>query len=77
VPRTDESGSFWFFSPGNTELVVKVLDATAINGKFWIFYGALSDVEYWLTVTDMVTGAAKTYHNPPGNYCGKGDTEGL
>lgn len=77
VPRTAESGTFWFFNPGNTELVVKVLDGTPINGKFWIFYGALSDVEYWLTVTDTVTGAAKTYHNPPGNYCGNGDTEGL
>jgi ELWxxDGT repeat protein len=77
VPRTAESGSFWFFSPGNTELVVKVLDGTPVNGKFWVFYGALSDVEYWLTVTDTVTGAAKTYHNPPGSYCGKGDTAGL
>ncbi|HEX5718845.1 MAG TPA: hypothetical protein VF179_21970, partial [Thermoanaerobaculia bacterium] len=77
VPRTDESGSFWFFDPGNTELVVKALDGTLVNGRQWIFYGALSDVEYWLTVTDTVTGAVKTYYNPPGNYCGKGDTEAL
>ena len=77
VPRTGESGSFWFFSPGNTELVVKVLDGTPVNGKLWVFYGALSDVEYWLTVTDTATDAAKTWHNPPGSYCGRGDTSGL
>jgi ELWxxDGT repeat protein len=77
VPRSRESGSFWFFARGNTELVVKVLDGTPVNHKVWVFYGALSDVEYWLTVTDTVTGAAKTYHNLPGSYCGQGDTAAL
>jgi len=26
VPGSDASGTFWFFSPTNTELVVKALD---------------------------------------------------
>jgi ELWxxDGT repeat protein len=73
VPRTDETGSFWFFSPDNVELLVKALDGRPLNGKFWIFYGALSNVEYWVTVTDTETGAVKTYHNPPGTYCGMAD----
>jgi len=30
-----------------------------------------------LTVTDTATGAAKSYHNPPGNLCGRGDTTAL
>jgi len=25
--------------------VIKVLDARAVNGRFWVFYGALSNVE--------------------------------
>jgi len=74
VPRTDQSGTFWFFDPRNVELVVKVLDGTLVNGKKWVFYGALSDVEYTITVVDTVTGARKQYHNPPGNICGKADT---
>lgn len=77
VPGTDQTGYFWFFSPSNIELVVKILDGRTLNNKFWVFYGALSDVEYWITVTDTVTGARKRYHNRPGNICGVGDTQAL
>jgi hypothetical protein len=74
VPSSDQTGFFWFFDPSNIELVVKVLDGRPVNGAFWVFYGALSDVEYWVTVSDSVTGKVKQYHNPPGNICGSGDT---
>jgi hypothetical protein len=74
IPSTGDSGFFWFFDSSNIELVVKVLDGTAVNGDFWVFYGALSDVEYWITVSDSVTGNTKTYHNPLGNICGLADT---
>jgi len=70
----DTSGIFWFFDSSNAELVVKALDATALNGKYWLFYGALTDVQYDLTVTDTVTLAQRVYHNTQGNLCGKGDT---
>ena len=46
VPLTADTGYFWFFSPNNVELVIKVLDARVVNGKFWVFYGALSNVQY-------------------------------
>jgi hypothetical protein len=75
LPFSDESGRFWFFAAGNTELVVKVLDAAPVNGHVWVFWGALSDVEYWLTVTDRTTGAIRRYHNPPGTLCGGADTQ--
>lgn len=71
---TDASGTFWFFGPENIELVVKALDGRALNNRFWFFYGALSDVQYTITVFDTVTGARKRYRNPAGNLCGKGDT---
>jgi hypothetical protein len=64
VPLTADTGSFWFFSNSNLELMVKVLDGRAVNRHFWVFYGALSDVEYTLTVTDTATGARETYTNP-------------
>ncbi|HVT57175.1 MAG TPA: fibronectin type III domain-containing protein [Thermoanaerobaculia bacterium] len=74
VPLTDQSGLFWFFSADNIELVVKVLDGRPVNGRFWLFYGALSDVRYDLRITDTATGAVRTYHNAAGNLCGLGDT---
>lgn len=74
-PGTDLSGMFWFFSSSNIELVVKVIDARQLNGKIWFFYGALSDVEYDITVTDTTNEAERTYHNAPGNLCGKGDVD--
>ncbi len=77
VPLTTDTGSFWFFNAANVELVVKVLDGRALNGKWWVFYGALSNVEYTLTVTDTVTGAQKTYRNPSGKFGSVGDTDAL
>lgn len=73
VVLSDESGYFWFFAPDNLELVVKALDGRGFNGHLWLFYGALTDLEYWVTVTDTVTGAHRVYHNPPGELCGGAD----
>jgi len=71
---TASTGSFWFFDADNVELVLKVLDGRTSNGKFWIFYGSLSDVEYWVKVTDTQTGQVKVYHNKPGSLAGLTDT---
>lgn len=71
---SDDSGTFWFFDDANIELVVKVLDGRPLNGHFWVFYGALSNVEYWIRVTDTETGERRAYFNPPGELCGSGDT---
>jgi hypothetical protein len=69
-----DTGSFWFFDPANVELVVKVLDGRGLNGHFWVFFGALTNLEYTLTVTDTATGAVKNYHNPAGRFASAGDT---
>jgi hypothetical protein len=74
IPLTGDTGAFWFFSPANYELVVKVLDGRGINGHFWVFYGSLTDVEFDLTVTDTVTGEQRTYHNPHGTMASRADT---
>jgi hypothetical protein len=55
APLTADTGAFWFFSPGNLELLVKVLDGRPVNGRWWVLAGAASTVEWWLTVTDTVT----------------------
>jgi len=74
VSLTGDTGYFWFFSSNNVELAVKVLDARALNDAFWVFYGALSNVEYRMTVTDTATGQVKTYVNPSGSFGSTGDT---
>jgi hypothetical protein len=73
VPLTDDSGYFWFFNPDNVELVVKALDARTVNGKFWIFYGALTNVEYDIRVRHF-SGDTKTYHNEPFQFLSRADT---
>jgi hypothetical protein len=73
VPNSDQTGLFWFFDAANIELIVKVLDGRPLNNAFWTFYGGLSDVQYWVSVTDVQSGETATYHNPPGNICGKAD----
>lgn len=37
-------------------------------------YGALTNVEYTITVTDTETGAVKTYFNPQGQLASRADT---
>ncbi len=77
VALTGDTGYFWFFSSNNVELTVKVLDARGLNNRFWVFYGALSNVEYVMTVTDILTGNVNTYSNPSGQFASVGDTEGF
>ncbi len=65
--QSADSGLFWFFSPDNVEMLVKVLDACAFNDRAWVFAAATTDVEYTLTVTDTVTGEQRQYVNAAGN----------
>ncbi|HEX4962415.1 MAG TPA: alpha/beta hydrolase-fold protein [Thermoanaerobaculia bacterium] len=61
-----DSGLFWFFGPDNWELLVKVIDGCALNGKYWVFSAATTDVHYVLTVADTATGRVVRYENPAG-----------
>lgn len=74
VPFTDDTVAFWFFRPGNLELMVKVLDGRPVNGHFWVFGGALSSVAYTITVTDTLTGATRVYENPANELTSFADT---
>lgn len=69
IPGTGDTGYFWFFEETNFELAVKILDGTPVNGKHRVFWGALSDVEYTLTVIDTID-----LNVPRGRVCGGADT---
>ncbi|HET9211798.1 MAG TPA: hypothetical protein VFR03_15425 [Thermoanaerobaculia bacterium] len=75
VPLGEDTGTFWFFSESNVELLVKILDGRGINGRFWVFYGSLSDVEYEVRVVDTLTGQTRTYRNEPGHIASKADVD--
>lgn len=66
VALTNDTGYFWFFSSGNVELVVKVVDGRSFNNHFWVFAGGLTNVGVTITVTDTVTGQVRTYQNTNG-----------
>ncbi|MEO8347803.1 MAG: hypothetical protein ABI610_02740, partial [Acidobacteriota bacterium] len=74
VVVTSDTAYFWFFSPNNVEVVIKIVDGRAVNNHYWVFYGALSDVEYTIYVTDNSTGAQKIYFNPAGTLASVADT---
>jgi hypothetical protein len=74
VPLAEDTGAFWFFTPNNLELMIKVVDGRVVNGHFWVFFGALSDVAYEITVTDTTTGRVRTYVNAPGTVASRADT---
>ena len=60
-----DSGIFWFFSPNNWEIMVKVLNGCGLNNRYWVFSAATTNVFYRMEVTD-VKGATKIYFNYPG-----------
>lgn len=72
---TDKTGIYSFASgsPDNTELVVKVLDGTPVNGFYWVFFGSLTSQTYTVRVTDTMTSVVKTYASPAA-LCGNADT---
>lgn len=72
---TADTGWFWFFGPDNVEVVLKVLDGRALNDAFWVFYAALSNVEFTVSVVDRETETVAIYHNLEGRFASVGDTD--
>lgn len=63
--ENDESVFFWFFSPTNFEMAVKVLDACgpALGNRYWVFISGLTNQGWRVRVRDTSNGAVKTYTN--------------
>jgi hypothetical protein len=67
--RSFDSGAFWFFHRDNWELLVKVLDGCAVNGHYWVFLAAATNVEFDLFVDPRHgdLGGGRHYHNDLGH----------
>jgi lysyl endopeptidase len=89
-PRTGKTDSGYVMSSSNVfgtfafpvlagnqtdpQVFVKVLDGRPINGKWWVFYASLTDVEFDLAVRDTQSGITKTYRQAPYTQESKNDT---
>ena len=63
TPGLSQGGSFWFFGQNSPEILVKVLNGCAVNGHFWVFATAGTNVGFDIHVLDTVTSNTKTYSN--------------
>lgn len=64
VQLTSDTGYFWFFSPANVEVVIKVLNGCVGFQHYWTFSAGLTNLDVDVTVTDTDNGAFWNYHNP-------------
>jgi PKD repeat protein len=64
---------------GNPEVIIKMVDASSIGQSYWVFYGALTDLTYTLSVREVATGITKSYNDARvgSTVCGKFDTSGF
>ncbi|MDX1747330.1 MAG: carbohydrate binding domain-containing protein, partial [Halobacteriales archaeon] len=62
----DRGALFWFFSPDNPEVLFKILDGCGINGYYWVFYSAGTDVGFDIEVVEASTGEVWRSTNPEG-----------
>ena len=65
-PPSRDSALLYFFSPTNWELMVKVLDGCAINGHYWVFAAASTDVGYSIDIRRRGTPQTFLVSHEPG-----------
>jgi hypothetical protein len=84
APMDPGWGTFGFADPASAlgaadpaasspRLVIKMLDATSIDGHFWLFAAGLTAIPYTIVVTDLVTGVSKPYSNGAGGFLSQAD----
>lgn len=64
---TPESALFYFRQAANWEFLIKIINGCTLNGKYWVYFAAATDVGYIVTVRDtQSTAPPKQYTNPLG-----------
>jgi hypothetical protein len=66
VRLTDATGAFYVSDSNVYEYLIRVNTATD-NGRAWIAIPTFTDVEFWITVQDVLSGQTNVYHSLPGN----------
>jgi hypothetical protein len=57
-------GLMWFFDSTNPEMVLKILNGCLVNGKYWVFISAGTNVGFEVSITDTLFHKTVTYSNP-------------
>ena len=60
---TDQTAYFYWTDPGNTELIIKLLDFCAMNSTWSVYANGVTDREVAITITDRYTARSWTGHN--------------
>lgn len=68
-----ETAIFTFGDPLVVELMVRLSDARPFDNKIHLYLGGLSDVEFYVVVTDSLSGIVKEYHKEPNQLVGEID----
>ncbi len=75
--QTSEAGLFFFFTPANWEVLVKVLDGCEVNGHHWVSAASSTELGLDLVVRDVRTGAERRYVKAAGEPDAFTDTSAL
>ena len=62
----DAASLFYFFTFDNPELMVKVVDGCALNGRYWVFGSAATDLVYSVEVDGHGHGPGETVRGATG-----------
>jgi hypothetical protein len=65
-----DAAAFGFSDPNAVEVIVRIQDTRPFAPRFDIYFGGMTDVEYWVNVTDTQTSTTRQYHNAPGKVGG-------
>lgn len=63
----DNAVLFYFFEPSNPEMLLKVLNGCAVNGHWWVFGSAATDLPYRIEITDLAARNSVRYDHQEGN----------
>ncbi|MEO8504563.1 MAG: hypothetical protein ABI609_11745 [Acidobacteriota bacterium] len=72
-----ETSLFSTADRGAVDVAVRVVDGRAVNGHFWLAYGALTTAEVEIEIVDLATGNGRRFAKPVGSSGGALELEAL
>jgi hypothetical protein len=55
----------YYYRPENFALMIKVLDACDVNGRYWVFSSSTAGLPYTIQLTDSKSGESRRYESSP------------